>query len=107
MKLPESIIPAVPHFAYGALHRQIHFSICLLALSTIAVAADPVNEMPTFQHDEMAAKLIAQGYRDLRLVGPDNGHVSAYDQNGSEVLIVVEVANRRVIEVNYVHASDQ
>jgi hypothetical protein len=63
--------------------------------------------MPTFQYDEMAAKLIEQGYRDLRVVDASHGLMSGYDEHGSEVMIMVDVDSRNVVSTAFVHAADE
>jgi len=81
--------------------------LCMALLLPFSVTAEPVNQMPNFQYDEMAAKLIGQGYRDLRVVDASRGLMSAYDEYGSEVMIVVDVANRQVVSTAFVHLADE
>lgn len=81
-------------------------AICLSVLSATGVAAQGINEMPTFQYDEIGAKLMGMGYHHLVVVDADAGRMSAYDSDGSEVMIYVDVATRRVLRTDYVHAFD-
>ena len=81
------------------------FSACLLF--PLAGLADEVNVMPSIHYDYIAAKLVMDGYRDLRVVDADLGTVSAYDHDGSEVIIHVDELSHKVLSSNYVHISDQ
>ncbi|SDZ54337.1 hypothetical protein SAMN05444004_12023 [Jannaschia faecimaris] len=81
--------------------------LCFALLVPFSVAADPINVMPTSDYDAMAAKLMGQGYHDIRIVDPDRGYMQAYDRYGSELLIVVDANKRRVVRTNAVHSSDE
>lgn len=81
-------------------------SIGLAVLFATGVGAQGINEMPSFQYDEIGAKLMGMGYHDLIVVDADAGRMNAYDKDGSEVIIFVDVATRRVLRADYVHPFD-
>jgi len=81
------------------------FSACLLF--PLGGLAGEVNVMPSVHYDHIAAKLIMGGYNDVRVVDAALGIMSAYDSEGSEVIIHVEEISRTVLSSTYVHNRDQ
>ncbi|MFD0980946.1 hypothetical protein [Tropicimonas aquimaris] len=62
--------------------------------------------MPSTFYDGMNAKLIGRGYREVRVLDPQEGILSAYDAQGSEVRINVDPTGGQIISTNYVHPAD-
>ena len=87
--------------------RFSKIALCLCLAAPGLASAEAVNVMPTPEYDEMAAKLIMSGYRDVRIIDADLGAMSAYDREGSEVRIKVDVARRTVVSVDPVHDADR
>ncbi len=79
----------------------------ILALPTSSMSGEVNHSMPNNYYDGVAAKLYSSGYREVRLVDQEAQLLSAYDGDGSEVLIVVGAANRKVLSVIYVRDADE
>ena len=62
--------------------------------------------MPTEFYDGMNAKLINEGYREVRVLDPQEGVLSAFDAQGSEVKINVDPSRGQIISTSYVHPTD-
>lgn len=82
-------------------------TICAGLLSPLAGWAGGVNDMPSVRYDNIAAKLIMSGYRDVRVVDPEMGRMSAYDRDGSEVIVRVDQVTREILSTTHVHVADQ
>lgn len=76
-------------------------------LCAAGVSANTTAEMPNQYFDGMAAKLIMAGFRDIQMVDQERNTLAAYDQDGSEVLIVVHPTSRQILRQNFVHKSDE
>ncbi len=82
-------------------------AFCAGLLSPLTGWAGEVNVMPSVHYDNMAAKLIMAGYRDVRVVDSAAGTMSAYDRDGSEVIVRVDQVTRRILSTTHVHDADQ
>ncbi|MDU8914094.1 hypothetical protein [Aestuariicoccus sp. MJ-SS9] len=69
--------------------------------------AGEVNVMPSIHYDYIATKLIMGGYKDVRVMDSASGKMSAYDPEGSEVIIQVEELSRTVLSTTKVHRADE
>ena len=72
-----------------------------------AVAKPTGATMPSAYFDELNAKLIANGYRSIRVVNIEKMYMSAIDRDGSEVMLVAHPSNRAFIRETYIHTTDQ
>ena len=77
-------------------------SAVLLGLPTALWSDEAVDHF-----DGASAKLYSAGYRQVHLVDSDLQLFSAYDDSGSEVMIVVDPADGNVLTVSYVHEADE
>ncbi len=82
-------------------------AFCAGLLSPLPGWADEVNVMPSVRYDNIAAKLIMSGYRDVRVVDSATGRMSAYDRDGSEVIVRVDEVTREILSTTHVHVADQ
>lgn len=80
-------------------------ALCMFAMAP-ALAAQTVETAPSDAYDAVMAKLISEGYHDIRIVDPEAGKVCAFDENGSEVVLVVEESTRRILSETCVHPGD-
>lgn len=64
-------------------------------------------DMPSPFYDELNAKLIADGYRDVRVLDANAGRLSATDAHGSEVVMIADTTARRILSWSYVHRGDR
>lgn len=87
------------------IHLITVLSMCLLYPHL--AQADKVNTMPSIHYDHIAAKLIMTGYKDVRMVDPKAGTMSAYDRDGSEVIVRVDEMSRTILSTTFVHDADQ
>lgn len=78
----------------------------LLVLTATSTWAEPPTEMPNEYLDTMAAKLMMEGFQDVHVVDLEGNKLAAYDQWGSEVVIVVHPENRKIVNANFVHEAD-
>ncbi|WP_292294249.1 hypothetical protein [Marivita sp.] len=76
-------------------------------LCAVSASAKVTGEMPNQYFDAMAAKLIKAGFRDIQMVDEAKNTLAAYDQDGSEVLIVVHPTSRQILRQSFVHDSDE
>ncbi|SFC02869.1 hypothetical protein [Tropicimonas isoalkanivorans] len=87
--------------------------LTLVPLVPLAMLAAPAwsamldREMPSVFYDGMNAKLINNGYHDVRVLDPETGRLVAYDPDGSEVCIVVDTETGKILQTTYVHPSDK
>jgi len=77
-------------------------TFALFGLSTASWSDEPVDHF-----DGAAAKLYSAGYIQVHLADEELQLFSAYDGNGSEVMIVVDATNGNIVTVNFVHAADE
>ncbi|MGJ8605607.1 MAG: hypothetical protein ACSHXH_15940 [Marivita sp.] len=76
-------------------------------LCAVSASASPTADMPNQYFDGMAAKLIMAGFRDIQMVDQETNTLTAYDQHGSEVMIVVHPTSRQILRQSFVHKSDE
>jgi hypothetical protein len=95
-----ALAPAAPAAADGPLFTK------LIDDAATATAADRYD-MPTNGYDELNAKLIAGGYREVRVLDAEAGRLSAIDADGSEVLLIADTTTRRILEWHFVHDGDR
>ena len=81
-------------------------STALLFLGS-TVYGQTSEEMPNAYLDGVAAKLIMAGFQDIRLIDEKSNTLVAYDQWGSEVVIVIDPYNRKTLSQTYVHPADE
>lgn len=80
---------------------------CALVASTSVFAAERgSSEMPTPYFDELNAKLIADGYRDVRVIDAGKHKLIAFYRDGSEMILIAHPTNRTILSTSYVHGSD-
>ena len=87
-----------------------YFSSALTGVALLCAASATANttgDMPNQYFDGMAAKLIKVGFRDIHMVDEKTNTLSAYDQDGSEVLIVVHPTSRQILRQSFVHGGDE
>lgn len=72
----------------------------------LAFPAQSEGEMPNSYLDTVAAKLIMAGFHDIEVVDEKTNKLHAYDEWGSEVIIVIDDTNRKVLSTDYVHPAD-
>jgi len=65
------------------------------------------EEMPNAYLDGVAAKLIMAGFQDIRVIDEKSNTLVAYDEWGSEVVIVIDPYNRKTLSQTYVHLADE
>lgn len=83
-------------------------AVCIfIATCGASLAVQPVNDTATNYLDELTAKLINSGYSNVRVIDATAYRLSAFDKDGSEVMLVAHPTNRSVISSIYVHPSDQ
>ena len=86
--------------------------ICCGFATILAISAMPGGSaeldygMPSIFYDGMNAKLIGRGYREVRVMDPESGLISAVDPQGSEVLLRVDTDRGRIVTSSYVHPAD-
>ena len=78
-----------------------------ISAASASFANQRAQEMPTAYLDGLNAKLISNGYRDVRVVDADKVILSAYDQSGSEVILIAHPSNNQILESHYVHGTDR
>jgi hypothetical protein len=81
--------------------------VLLAANAAPAWSAMLDREMPSVFYDGMNAKLINNGYHDVRVLNPETGRLVAFDPEGSEVCIVVDTDTGKIVRTTYVHPSDR
>ncbi|WP_156799277.1 hypothetical protein [Oceanicola granulosus] len=77
----------------------------MVLLLPLAAMAD--EEMPSEEYDALAAKLIMNGFTMLHVVDAERGIMSAFDTEGSEVMLHVDPATRQITNMAYVHMTDE
>ena len=84
-------------------------SVSTVILTAAVCSAGQVvgGEMPTRAYGDVAAKLIGAGYTEIRLINQDLNQITAIDESGSEVLLIVDPATRRILRSSYIHFSDE
>lgn len=65
------------------------------------------EEMPNEYLDGVAAKLIMAGFQEIRLIDEKSNTLVAYDEWGSEVVIVIDPYSRKTLSQTYVHLADE
>ena len=78
---------------------------CTLASAVMAAQTD--DPVPTVMHDEVIAKLLAQGYHEIRVTDADDCRLVAFDKYGSEVILTVDLETRKVLDETCVHMGDK
>jgi hypothetical protein len=76
-------------------------------LCAMSASASTIQDMPNQYFDSIAAKLIMAGYRDIQMVDQNAYKLSAFDRDGSEVLIVMHPSSRQILRQSFVHSSDE
>lgn len=83
-------------------------AIAALAIATGASGADDTSsQTPSPYFDELIAKLISEGYRDIRIVDAENNRLIAWDWNGSEIMLVAHPSNRTILSALATRKADQ
>lgn len=96
----------------------LSITACASVFSSAAFAADtwPMPVVPAvaastgiqlWYFDEVHAKLISNGYRNVRVVDANSFRLAAYDMFGSEIMMVVHPTNRTITRWNYVQQNDK
>jgi hypothetical protein len=81
--------------------------IATLVIATGALGEDTSSvQMPSPYFDELNAKLIAAGYRDVRVVDESSHRMVAYDWNGSEVILIAHPTNRTILSSTFARPAD-
>lgn len=89
------------------MNRYLAIPLCACLLYPASLAAGEIPAMPSVHYDNIAAKMIMNGYRDLRVVDASAGIMSAYDSDGSEVVVRVDEVSRRILSTVHVHDADK
>ncbi len=78
----------------------------IMFLGTVggASAIDLVKAMPSNYLDEVNAKLMAIGYREVRVIDAETNRLSAIDKDGSEVVLIISPLDRKITFSTYVHS---
>ncbi len=76
-------------------------------LANVLMAAQVNDPVPTVMHDEVIAKLLAEGYHEIRVTEADECRLVAFDKNGSEVILTVDLETRKVLDEVCVHMGDE
>lgn len=87
-------------------------AVAVTMLSLPAVAED--GRAGTFVGNEVdvsfaasRARLMSEGYRNVKRVNGDALHLSAFDPEGSEVLLTMDPQSGEIDSADYVHAMDE
>jgi uncharacterized protein YjfI (DUF2170 family) len=87
-----------------------HFTSALTGVAMLcafSASANTTADMPNQYFDGMKAKLIMAGFSNINMVDQEKNTLTAYDQDGSEVLIVVHPTSRQILRQSFVHQSDE
>lgn len=91
--------------------------IVAIAAATIAMPAIAEDESDAYRlgsgveadtsYEASRMRLMANGYRDVRMVEGDAMRVSAYDREGSEALLRINPQDGEILSSEYVYSMDR
>ncbi len=88
-------------------HCSTAAAMVLTALATAAFSGPPSQEMPNADWDFTSAKLMNDGYTQIRMVSEASRYMVAFDPEGSEVLLLIDPKKHAVLSSTYVHPGDK
>ena len=87
--------------------RSILIAALMTAGFTTGAASACETALSTAFYDQQKATLAAQGYASMHRMNADGSRITAFDPDGSEVLILSNADSGEILSVRYVHASDE
>lgn len=74
---------------------------CVAIFAASVYLANPNSHgMPTEYLDGLNAKLISEGYRELRIIDTDQSILSAVDQSGKTVMLIGHSTSNQILEAH-------